>query len=96
MMDIKEILAEFQDVINKIEKKLSNIDPTDYFKNVGFTLLKNISNSHSIAPFFEVVADSSNNPQNKLNIGERNVWVWFTFPTPAGSIEIGVGILLRS
>lgn len=45
---------------------------------------------------FEVVANSSNNPQNKLNIGERNIWVWFTFPAPAGSIEIGVGILLRS
>jgi hypothetical protein len=43
-----------------------------------------------------VQADAINNPQSKINLGERNVDTWFTYPAPAGSIEIGVGILLRS
>lgn len=44
---------------------------------------------------FQVIADITNNPQTKINLGERNIWVYFTFATPAGSIEIGVGVLLR-
>lgn len=44
---------------------------------------------------FEVTADLTNNPQSQINLGERNIDCYFTFPTPAGSIEIGVGILLR-
>jgi len=44
---------------------------------------------------FEVTADPINNPQNKINIGERTIDVYFTYPTPAGSIQINVGILLR-
>lgn len=43
----------------------------------------------------EVKADIINNPQSQLNAGERNIDVAFTYPSPAGSIEIGVGILLR-
>jgi hypothetical protein len=42
-----------------------------------------------------VIADLTNNPQANINLGERNVTVYFTFPAPTGSIEIGVGILLR-
>jgi len=45
---------------------------------------------------FEVRADSVNNPQSSLNSGNRNLDVYFTYPTPAGSIKIGVGILLRN
>jgi hypothetical protein len=45
---------------------------------------------------FQVIADITNNPQAKINLGERNIWVYFTYPSPAGSIVIGVGILLRS
>ena len=45
---------------------------------------------------FQVIADLSNNPQSKINLGERNVFVYFSFPAPAGSIVIGVGILLRN
>ncbi len=45
---------------------------------------------------FQVIADTTNNPQSSINLGERNVDIYFTYPTPAGSIEIGVGILLRS
>jgi len=48
------------------------------------------------ADHFEVQADEINNPQTSINNGERNLDVWFTFPAPAGSIRIGVGILLRS
>ena len=44
---------------------------------------------------FQVIADLTNNPQANINLGERNVWMYFTFPAPAGSIQMGVGILLR-
>lgn len=44
---------------------------------------------------FEVVADNSNNPQSSLDLGERNINVFFSFPAPAGSIFVGIGILLR-
>jgi uncharacterized protein len=44
---------------------------------------------------FEVVADAINNPLTSINAGQRNIQVFFTFPTPAGSIEIDVGIMLR-
>ncbi len=45
---------------------------------------------------FQVKADIVNNPQANINAGERNLDSWFSFPTPAGSIKIGVGVLLRS
>ena len=44
----------------------------------------------------EVIADLTNNPQDRINAGERNVWIYYSFPTPAGSIKISVGILLRT
>jgi hypothetical protein len=44
---------------------------------------------------FEVIADITNNPQSSINQGERYLDVYFSFPTPAGRIVIGVGILLR-
>ena len=44
----------------------------------------------------EVIADLTNNPQDRINVGERNIDIYFTYPTPAGSIKIGVGILLRT
>lgn len=43
---------------------------------------------------FEVIADLTNNPQSKIELGERNIDVYFSYPSPAGSIKIGVGILL--
>lgn len=45
---------------------------------------------------FEVQADTINNPIEDIQNGERNIDTWFTFPAPAGSIQIGVGILLKS
>jgi len=45
---------------------------------------------------FQVIADLTNNPQSSINLGERNIHVYFTYPAPAGSIVIGVGILLRA
>jgi phage tail sheath protein FI len=44
---------------------------------------------------FQVNSDISVNPQSKIDIGERTHQIYFTYPAPAGSIEIGVGILLR-
>lgn len=44
---------------------------------------------------FFVQADIVNNPQSSLNLGNRNEDSWFTFPTPAGSIKIGWGFLVR-
>jgi len=45
---------------------------------------------------FEVVADAVNNPLASINAGERNIQVYFTYPVPAGSIQIDVGIMIRS
>jgi hypothetical protein len=44
---------------------------------------------------FEVKADIVNNPVSQLQTGNRNLDSWFTAPTPAGSIKIGVGLFLR-
>lgn len=44
---------------------------------------------------FQVIADDSNNPQASIEAGERNIDIYFSYPSPAGSIFIGVGILLR-
>jgi len=44
---------------------------------------------------FEVVADASNNSVASLQMGERNVDLWFMFPAPAGSIRVGVGLIYK-
>lgn len=44
----------------------------------------------------EVIADAVNNPQTNINAGERNIDVYFTYPAPAGSIRIRVGLMLRN
>jgi hypothetical protein len=44
----------------------------------------------------EVIADIVNNPLTQVNAGERNIDTYFTYPTPAGSIRIRVGLMLRS
>lgn len=45
---------------------------------------------------FQVQADAVNNPLSSVQAGERNLDVYFSYPAPAGSIRIGVGILLLS
>jgi phage tail sheath protein FI len=42
-----------------------------------------------------VQADLVNNPQADIDLGNRNLDSWFSFPAPSGSIRIGVGLLLR-
>jgi hypothetical protein len=44
----------------------------------------------------EVIADAVNNPQTNINAGERNIDVYFTYPAPAGSIRIRVGLMFRN
>lgn len=44
---------------------------------------------------FEVRADAVNNPLSSIQAGNRNIDIYFTYPAPAGSIKIGVGIMLR-
>lgn len=43
----------------------------------------------------EVIADIVNNPSDKVALGERNIDVYYTYPAPAGSIRIRVGIMLK-
>ena len=43
---------------------------------------------------YQVQADFLNNPQASIENGERNLDSWFTYPSPAGSIRIGVGLML--
>lgn len=43
---------------------------------------------------FECQADIINNPQSSINTGQRNFDIWFSYPSPAGSIQIGTGFLL--
>jgi hypothetical protein len=44
---------------------------------------------------YEVQGDIINNPTTDVQAGERNFDVAFTFPSPAGSIRINVGIILK-
>jgi hypothetical protein len=44
---------------------------------------------------FEVKADITNNPRAKIQLGERNIDSWFMAPTPAGSIKVRVGLILK-
>jgi hypothetical protein len=43
---------------------------------------------------YEVKADLENNPQDKIDLGERNLTIHFSFPAPAASIFIYVGLLI--
>lgn len=52
-------------------------------------------NATKATDHFYVQADAINNTQASINNGERNLDSWFTFPTPAGSVKIGVGLWLR-
>ena len=45
---------------------------------------------------FQVKSDVTVNPQTSINLGERTYTVYFTAPPPSASIEIGVGVLIRS
>ena len=44
---------------------------------------------------FYVQADAVNNPQSNINLGQQTITTYFTYPSPAGTIDIQVGILLR-
>jgi hypothetical protein len=45
---------------------------------------------------YDVIADASNNPVSSLQLGQRNIDVFFMFPAPAGSIRIGVGLIYKA
>lgn len=63
----------------------------------SFGRTQDVDGSESVPEtHFEVKADLVNNPQSSINAGQRNLDVFFTYPSPAGSIKIGVGILLLS
>jgi hypothetical protein len=47
------------------------------------------------ADHIQVIADPENNPQSEINVGNQNYDVYFSGPTPAGSIRVGVGILVK-
>lgn len=43
----------------------------------------------------EVIANSINNPQWAIDLGQADIYIYFSYPTPKGSIKIGAGLLLR-
>jgi hypothetical protein len=42
---------------------------------------------------FQVTADATNNDITSIQAGNRNYFIYLSFPTPAGSILIGTGLL---
>jgi hypothetical protein len=60
----------------------------------GQTFDPETSKSTKESDHYEVQADFINNPQSSIENGERNIDSWFTYPSPAGSIKIGVGLML--
>ena len=42
----------------------------------------------------QIQADVINNPPSTVQAGQRNLDSWFKYPAPAGSIKIGVGLML--
>lgn len=60
----------------------------------GQTIDPETGQSSDISDHFQVQADIINNPQANIEAGERNIDTWFTYPSPAGSIKIGVGLML--
>jgi len=60
----------------------------------GQTIDPETGQGSSISDHFQVQADIINNPQASIEAGERNIDTWFTYPSPAGSIKIGVGLML--
>ena len=45
---------------------------------------------------YEVIADVTNNPPSSIARGERNIDIYFMFPSPAGSIRVGVGLIFNA
>lgn len=43
---------------------------------------------------YQIQVNVANNPQANIEAGERNLDSWFTYPAPAASIKIGVGLML--
>ena len=60
----------------------------------GQTIDPETGQGSAISDHFQVQADNINNPQASIEAGERNIDTWFTYPSPAGSIKIGVGLML--
>ena len=60
----------------------------------GQTIDPETGQGSGISDHFQVQADSINNPQASIEAGQRDIDIWFTYPSPAGSIKIGVGLML--
>jgi hypothetical protein len=43
---------------------------------------------------FEVIADPSNNANVDLRAGNRDYDIYFKYPTPTGSIRVGIGVII--
>ncbi len=93
-------LSRINDTRNLIISFMRGLWNTGSNGNVklGVTFAQEIINTvaTNFEDHVEVQGDNINNPNSELQIGNQNYKIYFSFPAPAQSIRIGVGILLRA
>lgn len=104
----EDSLASQENTPNTFNRIKGNADAIERFMNTlwrrgssgnseeGETFGKAFDDNQSgPSDFYRVTADSTNNSESSIAAGEQNIRVVFSYPAPAGSIEIGVAVLVR-
>lgn len=104
----QDSLAAQENTPNTFNRIKSNADAVERFMNnlwrkgsagnseEGETFGKAFDdNTSGPSDFYQVTANSTNNSESSIAAGEQNIRVNFSYPAPAGSIEIGVAVLVR-